>query len=189
MGNRPVVVAADRRRQPRGWQPPLARARHRVPRRLDPTLRRCCVCTATPPGAMRGRASCAACIHELGSSPSTNSAWATANAPASRRYADRVRDLDDVVVALQIASGSPLVVAAHDWGGAIAMGWAVQDPHQIAGLILCNTGIAVPDGRSAPGIIRLAASPLLLDCRLPRHIDVRRRHGPPVGSPHLQDRP
>ena len=86
---------------------------------------------------------------------------------SSRRYADRVRDLDDVVVALQISSRSPLVVAAHDWGGAIAMGWAVQDPHQIAGLVLCNTGIAVPDGRSAPGIIRLAASPLLLDlvCR------------------------
>ncbi len=85
----------------------------------------------------------------------------------TRRYSDRVRDLDDVVVALQIPSGSPLVVAAHDWGGAVAMGWAVQDPHQIAGMILCNTGIAVPEGRSAPGIIRLAASPLLLDvvCR------------------------
>ena len=86
---------------------------------------------------------------------------------ASRRYVDRVRDLDDVIVALQLANGSPLVVAAHDWGGAIAMGWAVQDPHQVAGLILCNTGIAVPAGRAAPGVIRLAASPLLLDlvCR------------------------
>ncbi len=85
----------------------------------------------------------------------------------SRRYVDRVRDLDDVIVALDLAPNSPLVVAAHDWGGAIAMGWAVQDPKQVAGLILCNTGIAVPEGRSAPGIIRLAASPWLLDavCR------------------------
>jgi acyl-CoA synthetase (AMP-forming)/AMP-acid ligase II/pimeloyl-ACP methyl ester carboxylesterase len=84
-----------------------------------------------------------------------------------RRYADRVRDLDDVIVALELAEDSPLVLAAHDWGGAIAMGWAVQDPQQVAGLILCNTGIAVPEGRSAPGIIRLAASPWLLDavCR------------------------
>ncbi len=84
-----------------------------------------------------------------------------------RRYVDRVRDLDDVVVALRQRSTTPLVIAAHDWGGAIAMGWAVQDPHQLAGLILCNTGIAVPEGRSAPGIIRLAATPLLLDfvCR------------------------
>ncbi len=84
-----------------------------------------------------------------------------------RRYADRVRDLDDVLVALNLGRHSPLVVAAHDWGGAIAMGWAVQDPRQVAGMILCNTGIAVPEGRSAPGIIRLAASPWLLDaaCR------------------------
>jgi acyl-CoA synthetase (AMP-forming)/AMP-acid ligase II/pimeloyl-ACP methyl ester carboxylesterase len=84
-----------------------------------------------------------------------------------RRYVDRVRDLDDVIVALDFGRTSPLVLAAHDWGGAIAMGWAVQDPKQVAGLILCNTGIAVPEGRSAPGIIRLAASPWLLDavCR------------------------
>ncbi len=84
-----------------------------------------------------------------------------------RRYAERVRDLDDVIVGLHLGGDAPLVLAAHDWGGAIAMGWAVQDPRQIAGLILCNTGIAVPAGRSAPGIIRLAASSLLLDvvCR------------------------
>ena len=84
-----------------------------------------------------------------------------------RRYADRVRDLDDVVVALGLPARSPLVVAAHDWGGAIAMGWVVQDPQQIAGLILCNTGIAVPKGRSAPSIIRLAAWAPILDlvCR------------------------
>ena len=84
-----------------------------------------------------------------------------------RRFAERVRDLDDVIVALQLPRQAPLVVAAHDWGGAIAMGWAVQDPHQVAGLILCNTGIAVPEGRSAPGVIRLAASAPLLDlvCR------------------------
>ncbi len=86
---------------------------------------------------------------------------------SARRYTDRVLDLDDVIVALEVGRNSPLVLAAHDWGGAVAMGWAVQDPKQVAGLILCNTGIAVPDGRSAPGIIRLAASPWLLDvvCR------------------------
>ncbi len=84
---------------------------------------------------------------------------------APRRYLDRVRDLDDLIVALDI--DGPLFVAGHDWGGAVAMGWVVQDPQQIAGLVLCNTGIAVPAGRKAPGIIRLAASPPLLDavCR------------------------
>jgi acyl-CoA synthetase (AMP-forming)/AMP-acid ligase II/pimeloyl-ACP methyl ester carboxylesterase len=84
-----------------------------------------------------------------------------------RRFVDRVRDLDDIIVALGLGRDSPLVIAAHDWGGAIAMGWAVQDPRQLAGLILCNTGIAVPEGRSAPRLIRFAASPMVLDavCR------------------------
>lgn len=84
-----------------------------------------------------------------------------------RRYVDRVRDLDDLIVSLRLPARAPLVLAAHDWGGAVAMGWAVQDPHQLAGMILCNTGIAVPEGRSAPGVIRLAASAPLLDavCR------------------------
>ena len=167
MAARSLLVTPHRRRQPRRRPPPLARARHRHarrPTRMHPTL---------------------LCVH---GNPTWGYAWASflrrmhhdyrvvavdqlgmgySERTATRRYSDRVRDLDDVVVALQIPSGSPLVVAAHDWGGAIAMGWAVQDPHQIAGMILCNTGIAVPEGRSAPGIIRLAASPLLLDvvCR------------------------
>jgi len=84
-----------------------------------------------------------------------------------RRYVDRVRDLDDVIVALGLPDDGPLVLAAHDWGGAIAMGWVVQDPRQVAGMILCNTGIGVPEGRQAPAIIRLAAWAPLLDavCR------------------------
>ncbi len=87
--------------------------------------------------------------------------------PGPRRYAERVRDLDDVIGALGIDPAVPFVLAAHDWGGAIAMGWAVDHPDRLAGMILCNTGIAVPEGRSAPGIIRLAASAPLRDlvCR------------------------
>ncbi len=84
-----------------------------------------------------------------------------------RRYAERVRDLDDVIGALDIDPNIPLVLAAHDWGGAIAMGWAVDHADRVDGLILCNTGIAVPAGRRAPGVIRLAASAPLRDlvCR------------------------
>ncbi len=69
--------------------------------------------------------------------------------------------------ALDVARDRPLVLAAHDWGGAVAMGWAVDHPERVAGMILCNTGIAVPEGRAAPGIIRLAASRPLRDlvCR------------------------
>lgn len=84
-----------------------------------------------------------------------------------RRYVDRVCDLDDVIKALEIDTDIPLFLAAHDWGGAIAMGWAVEHVDQVSGMILCNTGIGVPAGRTAPRIIRLAASAPLLDfvCR------------------------
>jgi acyl-CoA synthetase (AMP-forming)/AMP-acid ligase II/pimeloyl-ACP methyl ester carboxylesterase len=84
-----------------------------------------------------------------------------------RRYVDRVRDLDDVIKALDVDTKIPLVLAAHDWGGAIAMGWAVENGDRVSGMILSNTGIAVPEGREAPRIIRLAASAPLLDfvCR------------------------
>ena len=84
-----------------------------------------------------------------------------------RRYEDRVSDLDDVVTALGIESDAPLVLAAHDWGGAIAMGWAVDHTERVSGMVLCNTGIGIPEGRGAPRIIRLAASAPLRDlvCR------------------------
>jgi len=73
-----------------------------------------------------------------------------------RSYAERVADLDDLISALDLEG--PIVLAAHDWGGAIAMGWAVAHPERVAALVLANTGIAVPAGRSAPAIIRLAAT-------------------------------
>jgi len=77
----------------------------------------------------------------------------------SRAYADRVRDLGRLIDELGVAGpDARLVVAAHDWGGAIAMGWAVDHRDQLDGMVLCNTGIAVPDGRSAPRLIQLAAS-------------------------------
>jgi len=84
-----------------------------------------------------------------------------------RRYATRVADLGDAIGALDIDSGLPLLLAAHDWGGAVAMGWAVDHADELAGMILCNTGIAVPAGRRSPAIIRLAASAPLRDfvCR------------------------
>ena len=79
----------------------------------------------------------------------------------TRRYADRVRDLGDVIEALDVHG--PLVVVGHDWGGAVSMGWAVGAAErsagaELAGMVLCNTGIAVPEGRRAPWLIRLAAA-------------------------------
>lgn len=74
----------------------------------------------------------------------------------ARRYVDRVADVHDLLAALGVAG--PVWLVAQDWGGAIAMGHAVAHPQQVAGLVLSNTGIAVPEGRHAPWLIRLAAS-------------------------------
>ena len=84
-----------------------------------------------------------------------------------RRYATRVADLDDVIEALDIDPATPFTLAAHDWGGAIAMGWAVDRANRVDGMVLCNTGIGVPEGRKSPGLIRLAAAGPLRDfvCR------------------------
>ena len=85
--------------------------------------------------------------------------WSSRVTPAGtvRRYATRVADLDGVLEALGVSG--PVVLVGHDWGGAVAMGWATRHPRRIAGLVLANTGIAVPEGRRAPGLIRLAARP------------------------------
>jgi olefin beta-lactone synthetase len=77
-----------------------------------------------------------------------------------RRYGGRVHDLTDVIDALDV--DGPLVIAGHDWGGAIAMGWAVQQAsgtsERLTGMVLCNTGIAVPSGRKAPWLIRVVGA-------------------------------
>ena len=89
-----------------------------------------------------------------------------------RRYEQRVRDLADVIDALDIVG--PIVLVGHDWGGAISMGWAVSHPDRLAAMVLCNTGIAVPAGRKAPRLIRLAASGPLTDLvgrRTPAFVD------------------
>ncbi len=74
-----------------------------------------------------------------------------------RRYATRVGDIDAALDALDVTG--PVVLIGHDWGGAMAMGWAVDHPERLAALVLANTGIAVPSGRNAPALIRLAARP------------------------------
>ncbi len=73
-----------------------------------------------------------------------------------RPYTQRVRDVQDLLQAMDVRG--PVWLVAQDWGGAIAMGVAVARPDMVAGMVLSNTGIAVPAGRSAPWLIRLAAS-------------------------------
>lgn len=75
---------------------------------------------------------------------------------STRTYRDRVADISDVVTALNITA--PIWIVAQDWGGAIGMGYAVAHPERVAGMVLSNTGIAIPHNRRAPLLIRLAAA-------------------------------
>ncbi len=75
---------------------------------------------------------------------------------APRCFADRVADLTAVIDALGV--DGPVFTVGHDWGGPISLGWALAAGDRLAGVVLCNTGIAVPAGRRAPWLIRLAAT-------------------------------
>jgi acyl-coenzyme A synthetase/AMP-(fatty) acid ligase/pimeloyl-ACP methyl ester carboxylesterase len=76
-----------------------------------------------------------------------------------RTLATRIDDLDAITSELGITG--PVVLAAHDWGGPISLGWAERHLDQIAGLILTNTGAAVPLDADPPALIRLARSRVL----------------------------
>ena len=74
----------------------------------------------------------------------------------ARCFAQRVDDLGDIIDALGV-TGSVITVA-HDWGGPISLGWVLRNPARVRAVVLCNTGVAVPAGRHAPWLIRLAGA-------------------------------
>ncbi len=73
-----------------------------------------------------------------------------------RTYETRVKDIEDLLRALNISE--PVWIVAQDWGGALAMGYAVAHPNSVAGLVLSNTGIAIPKERRAPLLIKISAA-------------------------------
>src|SRR5262249_56310457 len=79
---------------------------------------------------------------------------------ATPRLADRIDELSSLTTALDVVG--PVVVVAHDWGGAISLGWTLRNSDQVAGIVLLNTAVSQPSGRSIPPLIRLARSPRLL---------------------------
>ncbi len=71
----------------------------------------------------------------------------------ARRIADFGRFLDTVVPEGKVS----LVV--HDWGGPIALGWAVEHPERLERLVLLNTAaFRLPAGKRVPGLLKLARS-------------------------------
>ncbi len=70
-----------------------------------------------------------------------------------RRFDQRINDLSALTDALGLVG--PIVTVAHDWGGAISLGWAERHVDQLAGVVLTNTAVHQPAASRAPTLIRL----------------------------------
>lgn len=56
----------------------------------------------------------------------------------------------------------PVILVVHDWGGAIALAWAVEQPQRVARLVLLNTAaFPLPAGKGLPLALRAARLPVL----------------------------
>ncbi len=69
-----------------------------------------------------------------------------------RRFSQRIDDLSALTDALGLTG--PIMTIAHDWGGAIALGWAERHVGQLAGVVLTNTAVHQPAASRAPRLIR-----------------------------------
>ena len=88
----------------------------------------------------------------------TGMGWSERGRP--RRLADRVTEL--VTFCRQEVDG-PLVLAAHDWGGPVAVGASAH--LDVEALVLANTAVAKPDGVAVPPLIAAARRLVDLACR------------------------
>jgi acyl-coenzyme A synthetase/AMP-(fatty) acid ligase/pimeloyl-ACP methyl ester carboxylesterase len=81
-----------------------------------------------------------------------------------RDFARRVDDLGRILDAFAVEG--PVVLAAHDWGGPIALAWALEHRERVRGILLGNTGVEIPP-TGVPLLIRLARRRELCDlaCR------------------------
>lgn len=73
-----------------------------------------------------------------------------------RPLAQRVQDLAALTDALQLTG--PVVTLGHDWGGVVSLGWAVDHPDLLAGVLLLNTAVHHPEGVPIPAPLRLAGA-------------------------------
>ena len=74
-----------------------------------------------------------------------------------RRLGDRVAELGDLTDHLGLTG--PVVTVGHDWGGVVSLGWAVEHPELLAGVVVTNTAVHHDDDREIPALLRLAGNP------------------------------
>lgn len=79
--------------------------------------------------------------------------------PGLERYdyclASRIADLDRLVQHLHLSR--PLTLVVHDWGGMIAMAWAVQHAQMVEKLVIMNTAaFPMPKAKHLPAALALA---------------------------------
>jgi acyl-CoA synthetase (AMP-forming)/AMP-acid ligase II/pimeloyl-ACP methyl ester carboxylesterase len=77
------------------------------------------------------------------------------------RLADRVRQLGELTAAMGLTG--PVVTVAHDWGGIISLGWALEHRDQVEAVVLTNTAVHQPEDSRPPVLIQLAHLPALRD--------------------------
>ena len=80
----------------------------------------------------------------------------SARTGAARTLEQRVRDLGDLTGTLGLTG--PVVTLGHDWGGVVALGWAVDHPALLAGIASLNTAVHHPLGVPIPAPLRLATA-------------------------------
>lgn len=76
------------------------------------------------------------------------------------RLAERIKELTNLTEAMDVSG--PVLIVAHDWGGAISLGWAEDHRDLVAGVILLNTAISQPDHAAVPALISAARTGGLL---------------------------
>lgn len=80
----------------------------------------------------------------------------------TRRLDDRIQDLSDFTAALGLdTTDQPLVTLAHDWGGLISLGWALEHRDILSGIMLTNTAVYHDQAEKIPAALQAALNPAL----------------------------
>ena len=74
-----------------------------------------------------------------------------------RTLTDRITDLGDFTKALGLdETNKPVVILAHDWGGLVSFGWALEHREILSGVMLTNTAVYHDGIENIPAALRLA---------------------------------